>query len=691
MNLFSEIDRQFGYPITEFGLQLAILRIDQFIEMNMDQSGNIDPFIETYIQGWLYKIYQRIGKKKSLFSQIGSEDRPIPHLDELKDFKPLNKIYPASIDCLILFPTDNRQLNPDKDEYLKSVLQFSKSKNIQGKYIHNSSDEYGGVNGSIKDDKYVMIYPLDPMYSSKYNFMEMEYINNISSAIITSTDKRSEKKFLISCEKFQHFTNDEKIKFYRSFIRSILLANYITHNIKFSNIHLHSTSEKEKNLFNETLIEITQLLKYHYSDNSATDWKSFISKHPYVKSRIITSIRDFEPTSVSSNVIKPEIKIEVDRTKAIKPLQQTVSTEDQVYQEELFKILSVINMNHSMLLLGESGTGKSTLAKAIHKNSNRSKYNFIEVNCSALSEHLIESELFGHVKGSFTGATNEYKGKIKAADKGTLFIDEIGKTPLNVQVKLLKFLDLQTYYPVGGENEIKINTKVIFATNEDPLYLIKSGRLLPDLYFRISKLKFRIPSLSERKADLENFIYYFKRECENDFEVSTTIKREALDYLLSQTWPGNIRQIENTFYQLFAECKVKGISEITIDLVSKYLEKIPTDNISNSFVEFENQFSNFFDYWYMLKNEFDGIDVKENQINAGQSEKRKNKRLNTHSFLKLIIEPLAANIYSKSGKPINEVSQILGLSLGSHKEKYSPFYDKLKLFPEVKEVFDKFE
>jgi len=697
MNLFHTIDKQLEYPIAEFGLQLAILRIDQLIEMHTKDDGKLNAFMESYIVGWLHKLFQRMAKEKALVEQAGYKNMgELRLLEEIKNFKSKQMLPLGSIDYLILFPIENRVLKVDQDEYLIDALKYSKGSNIAFRSFFNISPELNSRNNKYTDENFVKIFPLEPTSSSLYNIMEMEYVNNIASLIVKTTKYNQNKKFLISCERLRRYTRDEKKKFFRSFIRSQLLERYYQSETPLSNINLHLTSVDDAKIYNSALDEIIELLQYNYPSNPNDSWSDFINNHPFVSSGIIQHIIKIDPVSKVDGTSKIGRKKDINLSESIRALQSKVSTEDPTYQEELYKILSVLDLEQSILLLGETGTGKSTVAKAIHDNSNRRnsrKYNFVEINCAAIPRELIESELFGHKKGSFTHASVDYDGKIKSADKGTLFLDEIGKAPLNVQAKIMKFLDEHKYSPVGSNQEIKADIKIILATNEDPLKLIRSGRMLPDFFFRISKLKFRIPSLRERSADLENFIYLFKDVCEKDFKISVTLSTKALMFMLQQAWPGNIRQIENTFYQMFAECKVKQISEISVELVTKYIERIPTDDKSNSLIEFESQFSKFFDYWFMLKSEFNEIRVKnaKEQVDIETTEKRKNNKLNTHSFLKLIIEPLAANTYAKLGLDVNKSSEILGLSLGGNKKIYSPFYDKVALYQEVRKVFQKFE
>ncbi len=192
-----------------------------------------------------------------------------------------------------------------------------------------------------------------------------------------------------------------------------------------------------------------------------------------------------------------------------------------------------------VLLLGESGVGKEVIARTVHENSARQNGPFVSVNCSALSESLVESELFGHSKGSFTGATHDRKGAFESARGGTLFLDEIGDLPLSLQPKLLRALENKEIRPVGSDKNIPTNTRIIAATHRNVVHLIESGKFRADLYFRLNVIKVEIPALRERMEDFEDLLMGFAREMRVRFSVSAI--REMKNY----KWPGNVRELKN--------------------------------------------------------------------------------------------------------------------------------------------------
>ena len=196
--------------------------------------------------------------------------------------------------------------------------------------------------------------------------------------------------------------------------------------------------------------------------------------------------------------------------------------------------------------LGESGTGKEVLTRAIHNLSERSKHRFVAINCAAVPESLMESELFGHEKGAFTGANKQSIGKIEHAHKGTLFLDEIGDMPLNLQAKLLRFLQERVIERVGGREEIEVDVRVVCATNKDLEAMIKEGTFREDLYYRISEIVIDIPPLRDRIGDKVLLARHFlKKFTSNDNQQITGFSPDALNAIDNYDWPGNIRELEN--------------------------------------------------------------------------------------------------------------------------------------------------
>lgn len=212
---------------------------------------------------------------------------------------------------------------------------------------------------------------------------------------------------------------------------------------------------------------------------------------------------------------------------------------DELYR----KALKVAKSNASVLLRGESGTGKEVLADLIQQNSQRCDQPYVKVNCGALTETLLESELFGHVKGSFTGAHSDREGLFKAADGGTILLDEVGEVSAALQVKLLRVLQQGEFTPVGGTRPVKVDVRVIAATNRDLESMVESGAFRQDLYYRLKVVPLEIPPLRERPEDLEALIQHFVKSYSPT--GSANFSSQARTALETYKWPGNIRELEN--------------------------------------------------------------------------------------------------------------------------------------------------
>src|SRR5262249_49809254 len=202
--------------------------------------------------------------------------------------------------------------------------------------------------------------------------------------------------------------------------------------------------------------------------------------------------------------------------------------------------------NVTVLLLGESGTGKELLAHAIHKLSGRAAAPFVPINCAAIPETLLESELFGHERGAFTGAVKQNIGRIESADRGTLFLDEIGDVPLPMQVKLLRFLQDQVVERIGGRKPVQVNVRIVCATNQDLDRMMADGRFREDLYYRLNELTLRVPPLRERPGDAVVLASFFLRRFASEYARPVRgFAGGALAAIKDHGWPGNVRELEN--------------------------------------------------------------------------------------------------------------------------------------------------
>ncbi len=226
--------------------------------------------------------------------------------------------------------------------------------------------------------------------------------------------------------------------------------------------------------------------------------------------------------------------------------QVEIVTENPAMKSLLQLAHRAAGSNSTILLLGESGTGKEVLARRIHQWSPRANYPFTVVNCVAIPEQLLESELFGHEKGAFTGAHQLKRGKFEIADRGTVFLDEIGEVPASIQTKLLRVLQDHEFERVGGTRSIKADIRVIAATNSDLEQAVKEVRFREDLYYRLNVVSIKLPPLRERKEDIPALIDHFLRKYAGELKKPMKrLTREALDSLIAHDWPGNVREVEN--------------------------------------------------------------------------------------------------------------------------------------------------
>ncbi|HOJ26283.1 MAG TPA: sigma-54 dependent transcriptional regulator [Candidatus Saccharicenans sp.] len=265
-------------------------------------------------------------------------------------------------------------------------------------------------------------------------------------------------------------------------------------------------------------------------------------------------------------LVKPldnlELDLTIDKALQMKALEDKVSylleEKQKEYQidniigrspqmREVFKMIGLVaNTRTNILIQGESGTGKELVAKAIHYNGPFRDEPFIVINCSAISDTLLESELFGHVRGAFTDAVSETRGKFEIAGKGTLFLDEIGDISPGLQSKLLRVIESRDFMKVGGERVLKTEARIIAATNQNLKELVAQGKFREDLYYRLKVVEINIPPLRERREDIPDLVAYLLEKINRDLKKNVRkVPPEVMDYLVNQPWKGNVRELEN--------------------------------------------------------------------------------------------------------------------------------------------------
>ena len=242
--------------------------------------------------------------------------------------------------------------------------------------------------------------------------------------------------------------------------------------------------------------------------------------------------------------------------------REEIISRSSVMNALLQQAYQVAHSDFSILIQSQSGTGKELLAKAIHKASERREQPFTAINCAAIPEQLLESELFGHKKGAFTGAEHNHVGLFEATSGGTLFLDEVGDMPLNFQVKLLRALQEKEIRPVGSIQSVKVDVRIIAATHRDLAKSIEEGQFREDLYYRLNVVELALPALSERREDIPLLANYFLSQSKaKTRQAINSFTKEAMELLVSAPWPGNIRQLQNVIEHSVALCTEPLISE----------------------------------------------------------------------------------------------------------------------------------
>lgn len=266
------------------------------------------------------------------------------------------------------------------------------------------------------------------------------------------------------------------------------------------------------------------------------------------------------------------------------PSEQFQNTEiigEAPAMQEVFRAIGRLShSNITVLINGESGTGKELVAHALHKHSPRSEHPFVALNMAAIPKDLIESELFGHEKGSFTGAGGKRQGRFEQADGGTLFLDEIGDMPADTQTRLLRVLADGEFYRVGGSTPVKVNVRIIAATHQDLEDLVKAGSFREDLFHRLNVIRIHLPSLAERREDVPRLLHHFLNRAADELGVEAKLlKSDTEEYLCTLPWPGNVRQLENTcrWITVMASGREVHINDLPPELLNQE-EKMTTSN-----------------------------------------------------------------------------------------------------------------
>jgi DNA-binding NtrC family response regulator len=270
-------------------------------------------------------------------------------------------------------------------------------------------------------------------------------------------------------------------------------------------------------------------------------------------------------TPLDGSELMPQVERALERSRKEREAQRFKNRTDAILSQARFdeiigshpsmqnllkKVAQVAKTRANVLILGESGTGKELIAASLHQNSKRHAARFIKLNCAALSESVLESELFGHEKGAFTGAVSRREGRFEQANGGTLFLDEISEVPPAVQIKLLRFLQEREFERVGGNETLKVDVRIVAATNKDLMHLVNQGRFREDLYYRLNVVRIVVPPLRARHSDVLRLADHFLRRAAAENEVEVLGFTEAATTLMGNyPWPGNVRELQNTVEQ----------------------------------------------------------------------------------------------------------------------------------------------
>jgi len=319
--------------------------------------------------------------------------------------------------------------------------------------------------------------------------------------------------------------------------------------------------------------EVIMITGYASVDTAVDSMKQgaydYITK-PFKKADILKAVgKAIEKQILTMDNVKMKERIEAIEST---PLIETASPK----MKKLVEIVhQVAPSQATILIMGGSGTGKEVIADMIHKFSPRAERPMVKVNCAAIPETLIESELFGYEKGAFTGAAGRKEGRFEAADKSSIFLDEIGEVPPAVQVKLLRILQEETFERLGSNKTVKVDVRIITATNKDLAAMVKQGQFREDLYWRLNVISLQLPSLKERREDIPNLVQHFiNRFSRKNGKEMKGLESKAMEILLGYEWPGNVRELENVIERsvVLDRDGIIGADDLPADILS---ESIP--------------------------------------------------------------------------------------------------------------------
>lgn len=686
MGYFTSMTDWILSPLKEYNTNFATLNIDQAIDLLSDQRELSKSILDDYTTHWLGRLFDKIQQQNSLSKQdeITQSDNKTSYRF-IKNLSSSYKIENKTFNYVFTFISDKEKI--EKNEFFQEVKKACISENIHPNFHSAQIMEIAGRNKEFDRGKScTLVFPLK--YEAKFSYSNISgnYLANLISVQISSIANIKDKKILISFDFLKGLPKNEKKRFFRALIRSLLQTFYQTYKINFENITILVASDTDIRLFNSAIDDLMHLLDYN---STITDWSEFYSKHPLnTESQNKTYMeREYGYNQIPDPSVGNQVTS--DDTGLTNIVLKEISTSDQAFIDELLIVEKVIDVDddNNILLLGETGVGKSFLAEKIHKASNRSALKMGVINCSAIPETLIEGELFGWEKGAHQGADEIRYGYIEQANDSTLFIDEIGKAPLSVQQKLLIFLDKKYFHRLGGKAPIKVNVRLIFASNDNLGDLIKQRKFLLEFYYRIANFSITIPPLRKRPSDIEKFIILFKNNFEEKYKWKVTLTGDVISVLKSKPWYGNMRELKTTIQLLVVLNSIKEGS-IELEDLEKVLHRVEVENTATGITDLnslEEALLEFFKKWLNEKEK-----IQEEVLAIYKRFGMKGPSDNQKSFGGSIILPILAKIFQENkdylGFDQGDASETIGISWSGTKDN-STLVQKLNLYPIVEKYF----
>lgn len=563
--------------------------------------------------------------------------------------------------------------------YKRLRYQFPKIKNefkpISGRWNINDIVFY-------EENKIDSIHKIDfikDVYAGVINQNLLSFgqtVDNLTSVI--ETEYLNCKNTVLYFEKFEANKIEHKIFFLENLLLE-LIELILTKNIKIDKLKFYFEDEEDVNLFNNIFNELISLIEIK---NNPTDTLNKLSE------KFVLKLKS-SGFKYLKEIQKGKSKLDSIANKPALEFRKKFSPNCNWLDEDFARIYQVRDFDDSILILGESGTGKGFLAELIHSESVRNNKPFFKFNCANVPESLIQSELFGHKKGAFTGAISDKKGIFEAADGGILFLDEIGEASWEVQSNLLTAIEDKIIKPVGAEKFVSVDVKLIFATNQDLDEMVSQKTFRKDLLNRMNAHQITLPPLRDRKEDVEELLYKFKPEFEKKYHTNLEITPEAVNKIKFYQLTGNIRELKNILEKCVAYSARNNKTRIDNYVIS---EIIPYSKQLDASLKLENLKQNLTDFFLSWKDkkDFSSItkDMEDTLAKMGIDKDRKSYL----SFGKSVVEPILARIYSDlynertPGIIKDNASELIGLSWKSGDDN-SKLTQRLKLYPILEKHF----